>query len=170
MSPKAGWSPEVDRLLESFETLRGLLVRESSGPRAAVEKSLAALAPEVVGLSCKAEDSGDWELFCGGLLYAANALGGAHALFQKADSPEGAYWHGMLHRREGDFSNALYWVRRAGRIPALGGLTGFSPAAFIAECGEAAARGGDPPHLLEAQRREWEALMLWSWRRLEAIG
>ena len=87
-------------------------------------------------------------------------------MFQEASSAEGAYWHGMLHRREGDFSNALYWVRCAGRIPGLAGLAGFSPEAFIAECAAAAAQGAEPPHLLELQHKEWEALMLWSWRRL----
>lgn len=166
----AGWSPEVDGLLRGFEPLHGLLVREKPGPRAGAEERLCTLAPETLGLSDKAGGSEDWDLFCGGLLYAANALGRAHALFQEADSPEGAYWHGMLHRREGDFLNALYWVRRAGRVPELAGLADFCPAAFVAECATAAARGEEPSHLLEAQRREWEALMLWSWRRLEALG
>jgi hypothetical protein len=170
MKPTSGWSPELAGLLESFVVLQGLLVRGPSASGANVENSLASLSPQQVGLSSKAFESGDWELFCGGLLYAANALEKAHALFQENHSPEGAYWHGMLHRREGDFSNALYWVRRAGRVPGLAGLNGFSPSGFIADCEAAAARGTEPPDLLELQRCEWEAMLRWSWRRLEATA
>ena len=169
MKMKSGWGPQLESLLESFEALSGLLGKEPSDRRALEERLLVALAPEPLGLSSRAVDIGDWELLCGGVLYAADCLGKAHELFQNSDSPEGAYWHGMLHRREGDFSNALYWIRRAGRIPVLGGMAEFSPAAFIAECEAAAARREEPPRLLETQRREWEALMLWSWRRLAAL-
>ena len=35
-------------------------------------------------------------------------------LIQEAKGDLGSYWHGMLHRREGDFDNARYWFRRAG--------------------------------------------------------
>jgi hypothetical protein len=166
---KAVWSPQLESLLASFESLSRLLIEEPSGLRALEERLLAALAPEPLGLSLRAVDIGDWELLCGGVLYAADCLGKAHELFQNSDSFEGAYWHGMLHRREGDFSNALYWIRRAGRVPALGGMAGFSPTSFIAECEAAAARREEPPRLLETQRREWEALMFWSWRRLAAL-
>ena len=41
----------------------------------------------------------------------------AHALVQDASGGEGAYIHGMLHRREPDFWNAKYWFRRVGPMP-----------------------------------------------------
>ena len=41
----------------------------------------------------------------------------AHALVQDASGGEGAYIHGMLHRREPDFWNAKYWFRRVGPLP-----------------------------------------------------
>ena len=35
-------------------------------------------------------------------------------------SPEAAWVHAYLHRREGDLGNARYWYRRAGRPAASG--------------------------------------------------
>src|SRR5262245_28801149 len=30
----------------------------------------------------------------------------SHAISQHVDTPSGSFWHGILHRREGDYSNA----------------------------------------------------------------
>lgn len=38
---------------------------------------------------------------------------GAHAIAQDVDSPDGAWVHAHLHRKEGDASNAAYWYRVA---------------------------------------------------------
>jgi len=38
----------------------------------------------------------------------------SHSISQDIDSPEGSYWHGIMHRREPDYSNAKYWYRRVG--------------------------------------------------------
>lgn len=37
----------------------------------------------------------------------------AHRCVQDDGSPEGAWVHAYLHRKEGDESNAAYWYRRA---------------------------------------------------------
>jgi hypothetical protein len=39
----------------------------------------------------------------------------AHRVAQDVDSPDGAWVHAYLHRKEGDPGNADYWYRRAGR-------------------------------------------------------
>jgi hypothetical protein len=39
----------------------------------------------------------------------------AHEIAQAVDTPEGAWVHAYLHRKEGDLENADYWYRRAGR-------------------------------------------------------
>ena len=48
--------------------------------------------------------------------------------------------------------------------PARGPITLAALDVIIANA-EAAARGDEPLHRLETQRRAWEGLMLWSWRR-----
>jgi hypothetical protein len=52
--------------------------------------------------------TGDWE--------------GAHRIAQDVDTPEGAWVHAYLHRKEGDIGNAGYWYRRAGKPAASGSL------------------------------------------------
>lgn len=39
----------------------------------------------------------------------------AHEIAQEIESPEAAWVHAYLHRKEGDVSNAAYWYSRAGR-------------------------------------------------------
>jgi hypothetical protein len=39
----------------------------------------------------------------------------AHSLVQDVDTPDAAWIHAYLHRKEGDNSNAGYWYRRAGK-------------------------------------------------------
>jgi len=38
----------------------------------------------------------------------------AHGFAQEEDTPDGAWVHAYLHRREGDQGNAGYWYRRSG--------------------------------------------------------
>lgn len=42
----------------------------------------------------------------------------AHNLAQEMHHPTGSLMHGILHRREGDFWNAKYWLSRVGVHPA----------------------------------------------------
>ena len=41
----------------------------------------------------------------------------SHDLSQSIDTPEGSWWHGIMHRREPDAGNAAYWFRRVGSHP-----------------------------------------------------
>ncbi|QDV23046.1 hypothetical protein [Aureliella helgolandensis] len=49
-----------------------------------------------------------------GLWLLAGELDRSHEISQSQPSAEGSLWHAIMHRREGDFSNSLYWYRRAG--------------------------------------------------------
>ncbi|TJY40993.1 hypothetical protein E5161_14870 [Cohnella pontilimi] len=46
-----------------------------------------------------------------------DGLDSAHDLVQDLETPTGALLHGIMHRRERDYSNAKYWFRRAGDHP-----------------------------------------------------
>ena len=70
-----------------------------------------------------------------GLWLRFNYLDESHRISQDLETPTGSYWHGVMHRREGDFSNAKYWFRRVGENPV------FEPLAAAAR----ETAGADPP-------------------------
>lgn len=107
----------------------------------------------------------------------------SHTLSQPIETPEGSYLHGIMHRREGDFSNAKYWFRRAGPLliaTALAGevqeavrdtpadrsvlaltLHGWSPDALVDLVEQVHNAPGDPRHAIAVavQRIEWRLVV-----------
>ena len=57
-----------------------------------------------------------------GLLLWNDALDASHTISQEIESETGSYWHGIMHRREPDYSNAKYWFRRVGTHPTFPAL------------------------------------------------
>jgi hypothetical protein len=97
----------------------------------------------------------------------------SHEVAQELHTPEGSYWHGIVHRQEPDDWNSAYWFRRVGKHPifeplsqaaeALGYPTEpgrWDPFAFIEFCAEARSHPGTPQERLaqEVQRAEWKLL------------
>lgn len=86
----------------------------------------------------------------------------SHTISQNIDDATGSYWHGIMHRREGDFSNSHYWFRRAGLHPVMEIVDGgYSPDEFVDQVAAASAAGEPATELVELQRREWESLFVW---------
>jgi hypothetical protein len=52
-----------------------------------------------------------------GLHLMNESLDKSHSLSQGIDNTTASYWHGIMHRMEGDYSNAKYWFRMVGKHP-----------------------------------------------------
>ncbi len=101
------------------------------------------------------------------LLY--DFLDESHTISQGIATAEGSYWHGIMHRREGDFSNAKYWFRKVGEHPVFDllenerlqdeGAGVWNPYDFVDAC-QAALRtdGTEAIRCRQLQQREWELL------------
>src|SRR5437667_6110918 len=44
----------------------------------------------------------------------------SHRISQSIETPTGSFWHAIMHRREGDFSNSKYWYARCASHPVQG--------------------------------------------------
>jgi hypothetical protein len=87
-------------------------------------------------------------------LYAWNGeLDASHRLSQSVDTALGSYWHGIMHRMEGDYGNANYWFARAGRHPIHASLQ--EEAAALLAAREDEWRQAEPAQL----RSKLEALL-----------
>jgi hypothetical protein len=109
-----------------------------------------------------------------GLWLYVDDLERSHAVSQKLTRPSGSFWHAIMHRREGDFSNSHYWYRKAGQHPVIsridsgGGGAGagtaigrYEPHDFVDRVERAYKQQSDSSDLVALQRLEWVALFEW---------
>ena len=137
-------------------------------PSRAAEQRLKALSAENL-LDRRPADADMARAVIAGLWLYHDFLDASHEISQSIETPTGSYWHGIMHRREPDYSNAKYWFRRVGRHPVYELLRGaaapiglgqeWDPFAFVDAC-ERAAREGGPLEIAcrEIQMTEWSAL------------
>jgi hypothetical protein len=110
-----------------------------------------------------------------GLWLGFDFLDESHLISQDLDTVEGSFWHGILHRREPDASNAAYWFRRVGQHPVFESLARearnlglrlrserWDPFEFIDLCEKSRDSASEQEQLLrQVQRREWGLLFEW---------
>lgn len=106
------------------------------------------------------------DLAVSGLWLLAGDLDRSHSISQGIDSSDGSFWHGIMHRREGDFGNSKYWFRRVGSHPVLDQLPNLTggdysdPFDFVDQCSRAVSKGGEAYERCQrSQWIEWQALM-----------
>lgn len=106
-----------------------------------------------------------------GLYLYFSCLDQSHEISQSVHSPEGAYWHGVMHRQEPDPGNAGYWFRQVATHPIFPELAKaaqtigvmeapWDPIRFVEICERARRQPGSPLErmALETQRAEWQLL------------
>jgi hypothetical protein len=107
-----------------------------------------------------------------GLYLLAGFWDEAHEIAQSIHTPDGSYWHAIVHRQEPDAGNASYWFRQVGQhtiFPELARRAAeidpalpkpWNPYAFIDYCERAARQPGSEleRRAVAIQQAEWELL------------
>src|SRR5262245_12113714 len=57
------------------------------------------------------------ELIRGAIFLWHDHMDASHSISQAIENPDGSLLHGILHRREPDYWNSKYWLRRVGSHP-----------------------------------------------------
>ncbi|MDR6548901.1 hypothetical protein [Paenibacillus qinlingensis] len=60
-----------------------------------------------------------------GLFLLNESLDKSHDISQEITNATGSYWHALMHRMEGDYSNAKYWFNDVGHHPIFSQLIQF---------------------------------------------
>lgn len=135
-----------------------------------------------------------------GLWLLHDFLDESHQISQSIGTASGSFWHGIMHRREPDYSNAKYWFRRVGAHPTFPTLrdaaraaardepnddpgTADSRTAFLAEqeswdpfafvdlCRQVASGGGGAEWLARrVAQLEWQILFDYCWKQAAGTG
>jgi len=142
-------------------------------PNVAMRPALAALTPETAFPVVADREAA---LACiSGLWLYHDFLDESHTTSQDLPSWFGSYWHGIMHRREPDASNAKYWFHRVEPNPVYESLATeaselgltlkggkWDPFAFVDECERHRGRGTDAEMTCRrVQLREMQLLFDW---------
>jgi hypothetical protein len=161
----ADYPPALAALLEAMP----LAPLGPGQPLTAYQAQLQALTDEAITPSNRPANRPAAALCRAGLWLAYHFLDQAHRISQDDPTPEGSYWHALMHRREPDAWNSKYWFRRVGDHPVIAQLRqqaantlGYpytTPFDFVDFCERVRGQGSADEQLArEVQRLEWRLL------------
>ncbi len=127
---------------------------DAGTPDPAVRAQLAALRPHDLSAGKRPVDLAMAQACLAGLWLRHNYLDESHHLSQEIETPTGSYWHAVMHRREADYDNAKYWLRRAGDHPAMTTLQTAARAELTESDTKATAAPVELQKLLDA--KSWD--------------
>lgn len=111
-------SPQVIAIIE-----RAPLPGLGNSPKCALTRgAIESLLADKISIATGGGNPHAESLALSGLWLLAGELDRSHTLSQSIETAAGAYWHGIMHRREEDFWNSKYWFRRVGCHAVLGEL------------------------------------------------
>ena len=119
----AEYSPVITDIIQKLETRQPLppLAPEKEWDGAIAKQIQSASLDELFeGQTVKDTEFGN--AVKSGLLLWNDALDASHTISQQLNSKTGSYWHGIMHRREPDYSNSKYWFGRVGNHPVFPAL------------------------------------------------
>ncbi len=101
---------------------------------------------------------GNPPLIAGMWLYAGD-IWKSHTVSQSIGDFTGSWWHGIMHRLEGDYYNSRYWMQKAAGHPLQIIRPDLEPIAFV----DAVEKSNDANslQLIDRQREEWKTLFEW---------
>ncbi|HEV8607560.1 MAG TPA: hypothetical protein VGQ99_19650 [Tepidisphaeraceae bacterium] len=165
--------------LDIENSYRLLVVRTPGRPEA--QKLLSTATPTQM-LSSPIRNPDDANAILAGLWLWHDWLDESHLISQSLHSSTGSFWHAIMHRREGDFSNSQYWYARCQNHPVFQQLAhqanqilhplpadksllrlmsnGWNPNAFVDLIASIEPDPRDPKHLaaISLQQLEWRLL------------
>ncbi|MEC0228947.1 hypothetical protein [Paenibacillus alba] len=89
----------------------------------AMDANIEALVPSTLTLGNPEQETYGLAIKAG--LYLLNeSLDKSHDIAQEITNATGSYWHALMHRMEGDYSNSKYWFNDVGHHPIFSSLIG----------------------------------------------
>jgi len=107
------YGPQIAALLEGIEACE----IGPGSPHEQVRGQLQGLNADQLLPDARVKDRSMAQCCVAGLWLLHNFLDESHRISQDVATTSGSFWHGIMHRREGDFGNAKYWFQRVGEHP-----------------------------------------------------